>query len=150
MLIRNAWTVQPMSDDVQKAYYDLGITLKEGGIEAFYSTDGWELVKEPSAYTRNAFVSPFTDDSCLKYWQKYLILPKKTPIHDLKELHNLSMPVYILANKNDLCHPFEMGVWIHENIKGSVFMEIPDKDKDSAEHKQLINKAIKTMICGEN
>ena len=148
LLIRNAWTIEPMSEDVQKAYYDMGLALKENSIDAFYDTEGWNLVKEPSVYTRNAFVSPFADEACLKYWEKYLILPKKTPIHDVKQLEKLSMPVYILANKNDFCHPFEMGVWMHEHIKGSAFLEIPDKDIGPAEHKKLSNDTIKTMIFG--
>ena len=148
LLIRNAWTIEPMSKEVQKAYYDMGLALKEKSIDAFYETVGWNLIKEQSFYTRNAFVSPFRDEACLKYWEKYLILPGKTPVHDLGQLENLSMPVYILANKNDFCHPFEMGVWMHEHIKGSTFREIPDKDVDPAEHKKLSNDIIKTMIFG--
>ena len=53
-----------MSDKVQKAYYDLGACLQEGGIERFYTTEGWQIVKEPSAYTCNAFTSPFEDKAC--------------------------------------------------------------------------------------
>lgn len=146
MLIRNAWTDSPMSGKVQQAYYDLGMCLKEGGIEAFYGTEGWKIVSESSAYTRNAFTAPFTDASCLKYWQKYLILPGKVPIFSAKELKGLTMPVTVLANKNDLCHPFAYGEWMHEHIPGSDFVEIPDKDRDSAGHKRMINEAFHKMF----
>lgn len=150
LLIRNAWTIKPMSEKVRKAYEDLGMSLREKSIERFYETEGWKIVKEPSAYTRNAFVTPFTDEACLKYWEKYLILPEKTPVNDEKQLERLDMPVYILANRNDLCHPYERGIWLHEHIQGSFFAELPDKDTDPQKHKQLSNEVIRKMIFGEN
>ena len=146
LLIRNAWTDHPMSDKVQKAYYDLGACLQEGGIERFYTTEGWQIVKEPSAYTCNAFTSPFEDKACVKYWQKYQILPEKTPIPNVEVLKNIQVPVTILACRNDLCHPYEYGEYLAKHIPGTVLLEIPDKDKDGALHKQMINEAIREML----
>lgn len=146
LLIRNAWTDKPMSEKVCRAYYDMGMALKKKSIEAFYETEGWEIVREPSAYTRNAFTCTFSDESCLKNWQKYLILPKKTPAESPEEFQKLTMPVTILANRNDLCHPFSYGEYMHKNIPNSIFMEIPDKDTDGAMHKQMINQAISNML----
>lgn len=149
LLIRNAWTIHSMSEEVCRAYEDLGMSLKEKSLECFYKTEGWRIVRESSAYTRNSFIAPFSDEACLKYWKKYLILPRKTPISDEKQLEQLEMPVYILANRSDLCHPFEMGIWMHEHIKNSFFAEIPDKDRDPQKHKQQSNEVIKKMIFGE-
>lgn len=150
LLIRNAWLDSPMASWCQKAYADMGRCLEAGGIEAFYKTKGWQLVKEPSTYTRNAFTCTFDDPSCLRFWQKYLILPGKQPIPTIEAVEELNMPVYIVANQNDLCHPFEYGKYLHLMIEHSNFYEIPDKDKDSTGHKEQINQIIREMIssCG--
>ena len=52
---------------------------------------------------------------------------------------------YIVANRNDLCHPFEFGERMHALIPESRFYEIPDKDKDSKGHKKGINQVIQEM-----
>lgn len=150
MLIRNAWTDRPMSEAVQNAYYDLGIALRENSEEGFWKSRGGEIVSGESAYTRGAFEGAFADDSNRKNWKKYLILPKKTPIASVNELMGLSMPVTILANKNDFCHPFAYGEYLAERIPGAVLKEIPDKDADAAGHKKEMNKAIQAMLQKEN
>ena len=145
LLIRNAWTDRPMEPDVVQAYEDLGRCLREGGLKAFQKTPGWEIVKEPSAYTRSAFTRPFTDPTEQKNWQKYLILPRRIPIRDKAELKHLRMPVRILANRHDLCHPFRYGEWMQQQIPGAVLTEIPDKDTDPAEHRRQVNEALRDL-----
>ncbi len=146
LLIRNAWTEKPMSAAVQTAFHDLGTCLREGGLEAFYQTEAWSIVSEPSAYTRNAFVSMFEDESSRKNWQKFQILPGKTPIPSLEVLSELSMPILILANRNDLCHPFEYGTYLQSYMKHAIFGELPDKDRDAAGHKEGVNRAIREWM----
>ncbi|HWQ57441.1 MAG TPA: alpha/beta hydrolase [Clostridia bacterium] len=148
LLIRNAWTDQPMSPKVRIAYRDLGTALKQNSIEAFYRSEGWAIVAEQGAYTRNAFISTFDDPACVKNWQKYLILPGKTPISSLGALQALTMPIMILANRHDLCHPFECGVYLHESLPGSVFQEISDKDTDKDGHRADVNRAVRGMLGG--
>ncbi|TCL54466.1 pimeloyl-ACP methyl ester carboxylesterase [Kineothrix alysoides] len=146
LLIRNAWTDKPMSDEVRTAYRDLGMSLKSGGPEAFYRTEGWNIVKECSSYTKQAFLSPFFEPASVKNWQKYLILPDKAPVASLTDLTMLNIPVTILANRNDLCHPYEYGEYLHTHIPGSAFVEIPDKDGDKAEHNAMINQALRSLL----
>lgn len=145
-LIRNAWMEHPMEEDRRKAYADMGKCLQEGGIEAFYKTEGWEIVKEPSAYTRTAFTCTFEDPCCLKHWQKFLILPSKAPVKTVEDLQGIQMPAVIIANKNDFCHPFVYGLRLHELIKGSEFFEIPDKDLDGAAHNREINRIMQRKL----
>ena len=146
LLIRNAWTDKPMSEEVRTAYRDLGMSLKSGGPEAFYQTEGWNIVKECSSYTKQAFLSPFFEPASVKNWQKYVILPDKAPVASLTDLTMLNMPVTILANRNDLCHPYEYGEYLHTYIPGSTFIEIPDKDGGKAEHNAMINHAIHSLL----
>lgn len=146
LLIRNAWTDQPMSRDVQKAYHDLGTCLHEGGLNAFCETEGWRIAKNASEYTKNAFLIPFHEEANIRNWQKFLILPSKTPISGPEELRRIRIPTAILANKNDLCHPFEYGVYLQGMIPGSTLTEIPAKDADSALHRKMLNEAVRRMI----
>jgi len=138
-----------MPEAVRTAFTDLGHALKNRSIEEFYASDGWRIVKEPSAYTRNAFLSTFEDPACMKYWQKYLILPDKTPIPGPDVLRRLTMPVTVVACRNDLCHPYEYGSYLAGQIGGCTFVEIPDKDRDSAMHRQRINEIIREMFEGK-
>lgn len=146
LLIRNAWTDYPMPEDVQIAYQDLGYALQNRSIEKFYDSRGWRIVKETTDYTRHAFTSTFEDSACLRYWQKYLILPGKTPIPNTDVLKKLTMPVTIIACRNDLCHPYEYGSYLAGQIADASFVEIPDKDTDGMEHKRMINEAIREMF----
>ena len=146
ILIRNAWADCAMSDALIGAYADLGRCLKSGGEEAFRKTPGWELVKAPSAYTRNAFLSPFSDESCLKNPEKYLILPSKTAVLSADDIRKITCPAAVVANRNDLCHPFELGQHVHGLIPQSEFIEIPDKDTDPAAHRSEMNAVIKRMM----
>lgn len=145
-LIRNAWADCPMSDEVIQAYADLGRCLRRGGEEAFRQTEGWEIVKGPSAYTRSAFLSPFKDESCLKNPEKYLLLPSEKAVPSAENIRSISCPVTILANRNDLCHPFALGEYIHRLIPNSVFREIPDKDTDPGLHRQMINENLRGFL----
>jgi len=145
-LIRNAWTDRSMSVDLQKAYEDLGHSLEKRSIKEFYQTEGWKIVKKASSYTQDAFTGCFEDPSCLKNWQKYLVLPNKVPVSSVKEIQSIKMPVYIVANKNDLCHPFEYGLYLRDQIKNASFYEIPDKSENAAGHRRAINEIISKMI----
>ena len=145
-LIRNAWVAEPMPEGTGKAYADLGRCLREGSLEAFYQTEGWKLVKASSRYTQDAFTGTFADPDCLKHWKKYLILPGKVPVRSEELIRSLKMPVFILANRNDLSHPFEFGERMHELIPASRFYEIPAKDQDSAEHRRRINEIIHKAV----
>ena len=148
LLIRNAWTCVPMAPDRILAYADMGRCLQEGGEELFKTTGGWDIVREPSAYTRNAFLLPFGEEPNIRNWQKFCILPSMAPIPDEKCLEKIKVPVHIGACRNDFCHPYGYGVWYHEKIAGSVLTEIPDKDTDGKRHKQMINDVIKELIIG--
>lgn len=146
LLIRNAWLDMPMAPDRRQAYADMGDCLRDRDIERFYQTAGWQIVKEHSAYTKGAFTCTFSEEPNIKNWQKYFILPSKQPIPNREVLSQLTMPVYIIANRNDFCHPFEYGEFLHQMIAHSEFYEVPDKDKDSAGHKTGINQVIRKMI----
>lgn len=146
LLIRNAWGDCPMAEPVVRAYADLGRCLREGGEAAFRQTESWDLVKEPSAYTRAAFLKPFSQPDNLRNWQKYLILPPQQPVKNREELSSLRMPVRILANRSDLCHPYALGERLAALIPGADFFEIPDKDSDPAGHKAQLNRLLRDWL----
>ncbi|MEA5142920.1 MAG: alpha/beta hydrolase [Oscillibacter sp.] len=149
LLIRNAWTDQPMSEEVQIAYRDLGLALAEGSVERFYASEGWRIVAESSDYTRGAFVSPFRDPSSLKNWKKYLLLPPQKAVSSVEVLRQLTVPVHLLANRQDLCHPFSYGVYLSKQIPHAGLTEIPDKDSDAAGHKAAVNRALRAVMGEE-
>lgn len=145
-LTESAWTDQPMSEPVRRAYLDLGQLLHLGGLEAFRQTAGWEIVSKTTPYTTNAFTAPFQEEFNVKNWKKFLLLPSQTPIASLDALRNLHIPVMILANENDFCHPYAYGKLLERTIPKAIFRQVPDKDSDPAEHRQQINLAVRELL----
>jgi pimeloyl-ACP methyl ester carboxylesterase len=146
MLIRNAWTENGQYPEVVHAYAELGRCLGRGGIEEFRRSDAWQLVKGPSAYTRNAFLAPFSQQRNIKNYRKYIILPPQRPIESVSQLASIRVPAFVIANRNDLCHPFEFGIHISRHIPGSEFFEVPDKDTDPEGHRREINRCLRLWL----
>jgi len=146
LLIRSAWTDRPMSEELQLAYRELGLALAEGSEERFRASAGWPIVAEPSAYTRGAFLSAFGDPANVKNWRKYLLLPPQKAVSSAELLRRMTVPVHILANRHDLCHPFAYGVYLSERIPGAVLTEIPDKDSDAPGHRAAVNQALRAAM----
>lgn len=143
ILIRNAWTDQPMQPKVVCAYHDMGLALRDRSIDEFFQSDGWKIVKEEhSAYTENAFTCTFKDKSCLDFWQKYLILPPKAAVLNRECIKRINVPTEIVACHHDLCHPFEYGEYLQKVIPNANLIEIPNKDEDGKRHRELINSII--------
>lgn len=150
LLVRNAWTDQPMSADVTQAYKDLGLALREKDEAAFWKSEGGEIVSATgSAYTKGAFTGPFSEEPQLKNWQKFLLLPLTAPVRDVSEIEEIRVPVMILACRGDFCHPYERGEYMHAHIQGSILYEIPGKDVDPAAHKALSNRYFREFFEAE-
>ena len=146
LLIRNAWTDAPQAQPVRQAFRDLGYALQQGSQEAFLKSEGGKIVAETTPYTKNAFAIPFREAPNLKNWRKYLLLPEQAPIPSLEALKAVSVPARVLACENDFCHPYAYGKLVADAIPGAVFIPIPDKDTDPAEHRRLINLAASEMM----
>ena len=148
LLIRNAWLDGPMPEPVRRAYYDLGQSLRLGGLDAFRETRSYPVIMETTPYTQNAFTIPFGEAFNRRNWQKYCILPGQAPVSSLEALRAISVPALILANRNDFCHPFAYGEILSRYLPGSSFREIPDKDSDPAGHKEQVNRALRDLMLG--
>ncbi len=141
LLVRNAWTDEPMFRDITQAYKDLGLALREKNEAAFWDSEGGRIISATgSVYAKGAFTGPFSEEPQLKNWQKFLLLPPTAPVRDLSEIESIRIPAMILACRGDFCHPYELGEFMHAHIPGSVLYEIPGKDVDPAEHKKLSNR----------
>ena len=137
---------KPESEAVQTAYRDLGEALRAGSMDAFRGSVGWAIVDRTSDYTRGAFTTPFSIPAERRFWRKYQLLPAKTPITSLDQLTKLTMPVHILANRNDFCHPFAYGEHLQKHIPGAVLTEIPDKDTDASAHRAAVQRAVRALF----
>ena len=146
LLIRPAWTHLPMDTPVRTAYLDLAQALQQQDKQLFLQSSGWKIVNETTEYTRNTFLHTFNEPINVKEWQKFAILPTKSPFHSIEELKTINMPTTILACKNDFVHPFEYGEYFHQYIVKSILIEIPSKDVDSKKHREMINQTIQSIF----
>ena len=73
----------------------------------------------------------------------YVVRMTQAVAEELKRLH---MPVVVLANRNDFCHPFAYGGYMKEHIPGAELREIPDKDADATGHRQSVNAALRYLL----
>lgn len=159
VLIRNAWTWEPMDADRQLAYRDLGECLAQMKENENAGTDwekwaghfresaGGHIVEATgSEYTRNAFEIPFREDFNVRWNRKFGILPPLAPVNGEEMLYSLKIPVLIIGCRNDFCHPFERSLALHERISGSLMKEVPSKDEDSRQHRDLINRYMREFL----
>ena len=146
LLIRCAWTDRPMDEKVQRLYASLAECLKVNSISAFKETAEYAAIANGSEYTRNAFTGMFDDEASVRNYQKFLILPKASPFHDSALLSRYRQQVTILANRNDLVHPFAYGGYYQRNLPNAVLHEIVDKSKDAAAHNASINQYLGKML----
>lgn len=146
LLIRNAWIDQPISKTITDVYKDMAEALKNKDKEQFLSSPGYQYVKDISEYTRNSFLRPFDEEYNVRVFEKYTVIPEMVPIQSKEDLKKLTMPVEIIACRNDLCHPFEYGLELHELIESSHFTEVPDKDTDQITHERMINDVLRKML----
>ena len=146
LLIRNAWVDRPIRQEIKDVYHDLAEALKNRDKEQFLHSPGYRYVKDISEYTRNSFLKPFDEEYNVRVYEKYTVIPEMVPIQSRKDLKTIKTPVEIVACRNDLCHPYEYGVALHELIPGSHFTEVPDKDTDQKTHERMINDVIGKML----
>ena len=45
LLIRNAWTDEPLPAKNAQAYHDMGEALRDTDIDKFYASEGWRIVQ---------------------------------------------------------------------------------------------------------
>ncbi|MBQ2657883.1 MAG: alpha/beta hydrolase [Erysipelotrichaceae bacterium] len=146
LLIRNAWVDRPIRKEITDVYHDLAEALKNKDKEQFLQSPGYQHVKDISEYTRNSFLKPFGEEYNVRVYEKYTVIPELVPIRNIDDLKTINKPVEIIACRNDLCHPYEYGVTLHELIPGSHFTEVPDKDTDQETHERMINDVIRKML----
>jgi pimeloyl-ACP methyl ester carboxylesterase len=146
LLIRNAWTDKPMGHKVQKLFSACAESLKANSLAAFKATPEYAAISGGSEYTRQAFTGMFDDEASVRHYQKFMILPQTSPFCDTALLARIRQPVTVLANRNDLVHPFEYGKYYQRNIPGAAFYEIADKDTDVAAHNAAINRHLEETL----
>ena len=146
LLVRPAWTHEPMSHQVQLAYSSLANALSHNDIHTFINSEGWNIVNQTTNYTRNTFLHTFEEEVNIQQWQKFAILPYKTPHNSISDIENLNIYTTIIACRNDFVHPYEYAEEYHQYIPNSILIEIPNKDVDPKLHNQMINTILKERL----
>lgn len=140
MLVRNAWTAEPMEKHIIDIFDDCARCLAEGGLDAFQKTGSYQQICEISRYTTDAFSGYFKDNASIMNYRKFQIMPRLKPIDGTSDLEKIKIPVYILSNRHDLVHPFEYGDYYKKWLTDSKAFEIESKDTDPIAHRKAVNE----------
>ena len=146
LLVRPAWTHEPMSKEVQIAYTSLADSLQHQNKNMFLESEGWKIVNQTTNYTRNTFLHTFEEPINVREWRKFNIMPLKTPHNSIVELENLVICTTIIACRNDFVHPYEYAEYYHKHLKNSILVEIPNKDMNAKKHREMMNHEIYKAI----
>ncbi len=146
LLVRSAWLDTSMSSWLKRAFFDLGCALREGGLEAFNNSVGYQIVDNHSSYVKNAFIKQFNNENNHRNWEKFILLPNCFPVIDLDNLSDLNMPVYLVGTQNDMIHPYEFLLVLKYFIKQAKAYEIVDKSIDESLHGQQLNNIIEEIF----
>lgn len=150
ILIRSSSTDKPMKPEIQEWFGTVinYLPLKNG--KQLFKTDLiYHSIKKKYPRAINTFNRYFNDPASVKYYQKFIDIPKDTPIKNIKELAQLQLPVLILANRYDVIHPIEYSLFYKNNIKNATYFELPPKNIDAEMHSQELNKAVNEFLIGK-
>lgn len=69
-----------------------------------------------------------------------------TPFKNFEELHQLDIPVLIIASEADPMHPFDFAVQLHENLAGSRLVKVPSRYLQPEQHWKEVLSNVKDFL----
>ena len=147
VLIRCAWLDRSMEKRIQEWHRDVAIyLLQENGKEKYKKTESYQQVCAEAPMLANTFMRMFEEKSSLDYPEKYLLIPLQQPMEKLSDLEQISVPVLVLANRQDTVHPYEYGEIYQSYLRKGIFHEITSKLIDGEKHREEVNQFLKEFL----
>ena len=149
VILRPAWLDKPHPAKGNPYFKIASLIRRHGAVR------GAELLKASRIYQECArrssdsaasllkqFTQPRADETVVKLER----IPAYAPSYTLKDLRSIAVPTLVLANRQDLIHPFEFGTAIAKLIPGAEFRELTPKSVDADAHAADVQKYIAEFL----
>ncbi len=146
VLIRSAWINKPMDEQFIELFDLCALHLETKDITGFKQQTQYIKFAKDNQRFADIFLAFFLDRAAHRYPQKFAILPKERPFANWSELKDITCPTLVIANRQDVIHPFEYSEQIAQHLSNSKFFEVISKDVDSSKHLQQLNNHLKSFL----
>lgn len=149
ILSRPAWEDRPLPGSLE-IFPAIAALIRdygaEGGLERFRALPIYAEIAKASPDNINALESQFLHPRAEETVAKLERIPADAPNRNREEWCSILMPVLILANKQDIIHPFEYAELLARYIPGARLEEVTAKSISLEKHNEDVRKAILDFV----
>ena len=149
ILVRPAWLNKPHPENLHLLEILAELINNKQGENLGYSKEFIEL-QSKEYHTAQAVLKQLDrkqpeHTACLL--QKIIA---DSPFQDLSQLKSIHIPVLILSSHDDFLHPYHYGPILHQNIRHSIFKEVPSRYSNNDLHQKAVLKEVRNFIIQQN
>ncbi len=137
VLSRPAWLHGPNRENARLFGHVARLIREHGpgrGCELFLQSEDYRQVLQESPDNAAGLLWQFEQPRAAETVAKLERIPNDTPNRDAAELRVITVPTLVLANRQDLIHPFAFGEALAEAIRGAEFHELTPKSVSKERH----------------
>jgi pimeloyl-ACP methyl ester carboxylesterase len=137
LLVRPAWLAEPSPPNLD-GMVAVGRLISEYGVERgkaqFLASPLYKRLAEEAPYTADTLLAQFDEPRAAGAWPRLLRLPADAPNRRPDAWRRVAAPTLVVANHNDLVHPYAYAETLAAAIPGAQLVEIPSKGVDKRAH----------------
>jgi pimeloyl-ACP methyl ester carboxylesterase len=145
VLSRPAWLNQPLPPHLA-VYPRMAALIREFGSkrgrEVFERSPEYAAIRSEAPASADSLLSQFEDPRAEEAVVRLEQIPRDAPNLSRDEWRSLTVPTLVLANREDVIHPFEYGKALAQNIPGAEFKELTPKAVNERRHAADVQRFI--------
>lgn len=137
VLSRPAWLHGPNRENVRLFGHVARLIREHGperGCELFQQSEDYRRVLQESPDNASGLLWQFEQPRAAETVAKLERIPNDTPNRDAAELCAIAVPTLVLANRQDVIHPFAFGEALAQCVRGSELHELTPKSVSKERH----------------
>ena len=145
VLSRPAWLHGPNPENVRLFGHVARLIREHGpqrGCELFQQSADYRQVLQESPDNASGFLWQFEQPRAAETVVKLERIPNDTPNRDAAELRAVAVPTLVLANRQDVIHPFAYGEALARAIRGAEFHELTPKSVSKGRHTEDVQRFV--------
>ena len=151
VLSRPAWLAGPMQRNGEIFARIAQLIRQHGpkeGRAKFVDSDMYLDVLGQSKDNAQSLLGQFDHPRAAEAVARLERIPRDAPCRDLAELTAIRVPTLVLANRQDVIHPFSYGQTLARKIPGAQFREITSKNESPERHAADVQGALGEFLLG--
>ena len=149
ILVRPAWLNKPHPENLH-LLEELAELINNKKGESLVNSREFKELESKEYHTAQAVLKQL--DRKQPEHTAYLLqrIISDNPFQDLSQLKSIHIPVLILSSHNDFLHPYRYGPILQQNIRHSIFKEVPSRYLNNDLHQEAVLKEVRNFIHEQN